>query len=185
METIQHMKRFRMPLLAEQRWLPEFLRQGIHDFRSAYHYQDRHEVPSIGENGTVRESLKTSDGGTAQKLLTQEAWNGKSLQWFDTVDRNPLHHLKMPFEVLLYTPFLLRQAYLVWCFTYLVPVFPLMVWWDEWSDNLRTYSPEELEAILSHIHVPGYQFEVSAQRQKNGSVQYRVYGYKDLNQQAA
>ena len=44
-------------------------------------------------------------------------------------------------------------------FTYLVPVLPLIIFWDGLVSNLRAYSKDELLAMTGDIDAPGYSWE--------------------------
>lgn len=45
-------------------------------------------------------------------------------------------------------------------FTYIIPVFPLLILWDALVSNLRTYSPEELRSMLEDLNDESYHWEL-------------------------
>ena len=51
-----------------------------------------------------------------------------------------------------------RWAYLV--FTYLIPLMPLIVFWDGMVSMLRTYSPEQMQELTHDLQAPDYAWEI-------------------------
>lgn len=45
-------------------------------------------------------------------------------------------------------------------FTYLIPVLPLMIFWDGVVSMLRLYSPEQMRALTAELQAPDYIWEV-------------------------
>ena len=68
--------------------------------------------------------------------------------------------LLVPFNVLAMMPFArpFRWAWLV--FTYLIPLLPLIVFWDGVVSMLRIYSPEQMKALTAGFQAPDYLWEV-------------------------
>jgi hypothetical protein len=68
--------------------------------------------------------------------------------------------LLVPLIVLLIMPFVrpFRWAYLV--FTYLIPILPLIIFWDGIVSMLRIYSPEEMKAMTENLKAPDYVWDV-------------------------
>jgi len=50
-----------------------------------------------------------------------------------------------------------RRARLLW--TYLIPVVPLLYWWDGTVSHLRTYTPAELRELAAAVPADGYRWE--------------------------
>jgi hypothetical protein len=44
--------------------------------------------------------------------------------------------------------------------TYLLPVIPLVLFWDGIVSNLRTYSPAELQELTLGVQRDGYRWEI-------------------------
>ena len=44
-------------------------------------------------------------------------------------------------------------------FTYLIPLMPLIVFWDGIVSMLRIYSPEEMRILTADLHAPDYVWE--------------------------
>lgn len=66
----------------------------------------------------------------------------------------------VPVNVLAQMPFArpFRWAYLV--FTYLIPVLPLIVFWDGIVSMLRIYSPEQMKELTEDLQAPTYAWEI-------------------------
>ena len=67
--------------------------------------------------------------------------------------------LLIPVLVLLLTPLIRPVSWVQILFTYLVPVLPLLIFWDGLVSQLRTYSVQELEEFTSDHQSPDYRWE--------------------------
>lgn len=67
--------------------------------------------------------------------------------------------LVIPFLVLLLTPSVRPVSAFQLLFTYLVPVMPLLAFWDGLVSNLRTYSMAELLEFTADFQAPDYRWE--------------------------
>ena len=67
----------------------------------------------------------------------------------------------VPLAVLALMPLVrpFRWAYLV--FTYLIPLMPLIVFWDGIVSMLRIYSPEQMKDLTHNLQAPDYAWEIS------------------------
>jgi len=54
--------------------------------------------------------------------------------------------------------------------TYLVPVIPLLIWWDGIVSSLRTYTPDELRELTAGLDDHGYTWEVQTLREKGAEL---------------
>ncbi len=86
------------------------------------------------------------------------AQHDRSLALFDYSRRNFWREL---FPMLAAIPLMLLTAFLVWpfswkrlCFTWLVPVLPLLLWIDGWISRFRAYEAEELERVVRALDLP-------------------------------
>ena len=72
--------------------------------------------------------------------------------------------LLVPLNVLAVMPFArpFRWKYLL--FTYLIPVLPLMVFWDGVVSMLRIYSPEQMQELVRDFQAPDYVWEIGRSR---------------------
>ena len=66
----------------------------------------------------------------------------------------------VPFYVLALMPFArpFRWEYLV--FTYLIPVLPLIIFWDGVVSMLRIYSPDQMREFTRDLQRPSYLWEI-------------------------
>lgn len=66
----------------------------------------------------------------------------------------------VPGNVLAMMPFArpFRWAYLV--FTYLIPLIPLIIFWDGIVSNLRIYSPEQMKRMIEDLQAADYAWEI-------------------------
>lgn len=69
--------------------------------------------------------------------------------------------LLIPVNVLALMPFArpFRWTYLL--FTYLIPLLPVIVFWDGLISMLRIYSSEEMKKLTADMHAPDYAWEIS------------------------
>lgn len=67
--------------------------------------------------------------------------------------------LAAPLIAWLATPFIRPFRWSRLIFTYLIPVIPLIIVFDGLVSCLRTYSPEELQALIERIDDPEYTWE--------------------------
>ncbi len=65
----------------------------------------------------------------------------------------------IPILVLLLTPFVRPIAMFQVIFTYLIPVIPLLAFWDGLVSQLRTYSMAELKDLTADFTAPDYEWE--------------------------
>lgn len=56
-----------------------------------------------------------------------------------------------PLTVLLTTPFIKPFSVVRLLFTYLIPIVPIITWWDGMVSSLRTYSTKEMEQLISKV----------------------------------
>ena len=67
--------------------------------------------------------------------------------------------LLIPLFVLLLTPLVRPLSWVQILFTYFVPILPLLIFWDGFVSQLRTYSVQELEEFTRHLQSPAYRWE--------------------------
>ncbi|MDH5604795.1 MAG: hypothetical protein OEY51_12685 [Cyclobacteriaceae bacterium] len=72
-----------------------------------------------------------------------------------------------PLMVLITTPFIRPFSWGRILFTYLIPLVPLFVWWDGLVSSLRTYSLNELNALIQEVDSQG-KFDWESGRLKSG-----------------
>jgi hypothetical protein len=99
----------------------------------------------------------------AAKAILKDAFDRRrAICIFESGSGTPLGVATMalvPANVLVLMPFArpFRWAWLV--FTYLIPLIPLIMFWDGIVSMLRIYSPEQMEKMTEDLQVPGYAWE--------------------------
>jgi len=78
----------------------------------------------------------------------------------------------IPLFVLLLTPSIRPWSGWRLLFTYLIPILPLIIWWDGLVSCLRTYRPAELLALTRGLD--GYRWEAGLLRHKGVAMTYLV-----------
>jgi hypothetical protein len=72
--------------------------------------------------------------------------------------------LLIPLLALLLTPVIRPISWPQIVFTYLLPILPLLMFWDGLVSHLRTYSVEELTNLTSDLRSPDYTWEIDLMR---------------------
>jgi hypothetical protein len=67
--------------------------------------------------------------------------------------------LLVPLMVLLLTPKVRHVSWVQIVFTYVVPILPLLIFWDGLVSQLRTYSVKELKELTQGLHSSEYRWE--------------------------
>ncbi len=99
----------------------------------------------------------------AVKILQDAVNNGAPIAIFECTQRHPLDFIRVllsPILMLLMTPFAKRLNWKKFFLTYILPITLVTNMWDYFVSNLRTYSPKELESLISRVNAPGYKWEV-------------------------
>lgn len=66
----------------------------------------------------------------------------------------------IPLMVYLMMPLVRPTRLAYWVLTYLIPVFPALIFWDGLVSHLRAYAPDELRALTADLDKPGYAWTV-------------------------
>jgi len=103
---------------------------------------------------------------TARAIFADAVRSRRGIAVFELTRRSPLALVGMlflPILLLLCTPFIrpFRWGRLVW--TYLVPIVPLVVWFDATVSCLRTYTIDELRDLVAGVG-EGYDWEIGTVR---------------------
>jgi len=99
----------------------------------------------------------------AVAVLNDSARRGEPVGIFEISERTLRTLVSMvlltPLMVAVTTPFMrpFRWSRLVW--TYLVPLVPLVCWWDGIVSQLRVYTPMELEQLANAVAADGYVWQ--------------------------
>lgn len=115
----------------------------------------------------------------ARALLEDAQRQGASIAAFEVVQRTPLFLLAsvlIPLQVLLYTPLIRPRSLSRLALTYVLPVLPLVTWWDGLCSSLRAYRRAELEQLTASLAREGYAWEVGELRRRGRPTVLYVLG---------
>ncbi len=116
---------------------------------------DATDVPARLEGPrTIINGLHQFEPEQARAILADAVDGGERIGVFEIMDRRPITLLPLvliPLFVLLLTPLVrpLRPGRFLW--TYLLPVTPLLIFWDGLVSALRVYSPDELRELVAEL----------------------------------
>jgi SAM-dependent methyltransferase len=103
----------------------------------------------------------------ARAVLADAQARGVPIGVFEVVERSPkgvLSALFIPLLVLLFTPLVRPLTLPRLLLTYVMPVFPLVIFWDGLVSSLRAHRPEELRRMTESLAREGYTWEVGEAR---------------------
>jgi hypothetical protein len=115
----------------------------------------------------------------AEAILQDAVAKQQPIAIFELLQRNWLNLLQtlfVPVSVLFLTPLLRPLTWSRLLMTYVIPVAPLMLFWDGTISVLRCYRPDELLAMASGLEGPPYHWESGCYWQRGAPVTYLV-GY--------
>jgi hypothetical protein len=126
---------------------------------------DATRVPeSLGGLRTVFTAFHHFAPDAARAVLRDAVARGEPIAIFEATKRNTtciLVTLLSPIATLVMMPRVRPFRWTNLLFTYLIPIVPLMVAWDGVVSCLRTYEPEELNALVASIDGhEGYEWAV-------------------------
>jgi len=91
----------------------------------------------------------------AQQILQNAVDNNAPIAIFEAQERGIAHLIQFffsPINVLLTAPFIRPFKIGRILFTYLIPLVPLFVWWDGLVSVVRTYSVDEMNAMVAKLN---------------------------------
>jgi hypothetical protein len=103
----------------------------------------------------------------AARILRDAARHGKGIAVLEHTYRSPggiLSMIPTPLLVWLLTPFIRPMTFGRFFWTYLVPVIPLTILWDGLVSAWRSYTVEELNALVRPLHRDDYRWEINVFR---------------------
>lgn len=116
----------------------------------------------------------------AVKILQDAVNKRQAIAVFEAQERSISHFIQFffsPINVLLMTPFIPPFKIGRIFFTYLIPLVPILVWWDGLVSVLRTYSQAELRDLIDQVEGnEGYVWEVGKKKSGMVTVPY-LLGY--------
>ena len=103
----------------------------------------------------------------ARQILEGAVRQRRGIAAFEITRRSAIDIVGMLFfalGVLVFTPFIrpFRWSRLLW--TYVIPLVPLLAWWDATVSCLRTYTPDELRAMVAPLGGNDYTWDVGIVR---------------------
>jgi len=110
---------------------------------------------------TLFTSFHHFPSSSAKKILADAVDAGNGIAIFEVTQCDLRHFLLVmltPIYVLILGPFMRPISLSRMFWTYLIPVIPFFSWWDGIVSNLRSYSEEELKAIVSDF--PTYNWSI-------------------------
>lgn len=99
----------------------------------------------------------------ARAILADAVANRRGIAAFEPLGRSVPAMLTIvvaPLAVLVLTPFIRPFRWSRVLLTYLIPIVPLVVFFDGIVSCLRTYTPDELRELADDLDAPGYQWEI-------------------------
>lgn len=147
---------------------PAFERErAVGDGRIDFHATpiDATHVPASAGGGmrTLFSALHHFPPEVAREILADAQRAAEPIAIFEGTHRSllaVLFFLFTPLAVLVMTPFLRPFSWYRLLFTYVVPIVPLVAWWDAIVSCLRTYSTQELRALAAQVEQDGWTWEV-------------------------
>ncbi len=124
-------------------------------------------APELQGMRTLFNALHHFRPEAARGVLADAQARGVPIGVFEVVERTPrgvLGTLLVPLLVLLFTPFIRPLTLPRLLLTYVLPVFPLAIFWDGLVSALRAHRPEELRRMTESLAREGYTWEVGEVR---------------------
>lgn len=118
----------------------------------------------------------------AKAVLQNAVDSGEPIGIFELQDRTPASLFFMfvaaPINAILTAPFIRPFKFSRIIFTFILPILPLMIWFDGVVSNLRTYSEKELDMLTKNLeNGESYNWEISKIKNGPGFILY-LLGYK-------
>jgi hypothetical protein len=89
---------------------------------------------------------------------------------------------RTPWWVLTITPLVRPFRWLRFLLTYVIPIGPLVIWWDSFVSTLRCYTPDELLEIAHSLEGPPYGWEAGTYHHEGVPVTF-LAGYPQSTHQ--
>ncbi len=119
--------------------------------------------PDLRGVRTLFDALHHFRPDAVREILSDAVRTRTPIAAFDGLDRSALALLSIavsPLFVFLGTPFLRPYRPSRLLFTYVIPLIPLLALWDGFVSCLRTYSPDELRALVNDVPAEDWTWEV-------------------------
>ena len=113
---------------------------------------------------TMFSSFHHFEPPVARAILADAVRQGRGIGVFEYTERRLVRWLMplilIPALIWSLTPFIRPFAWRRLLWTYLLPVVPLVALWDGFVSVLRSYTPEELTALVDSIEDGGFRWQV-------------------------
>ncbi|WP_338865079.1 hypothetical protein [Myxococcus stipitatus] len=122
-----------------------------------------HVPPDLRGMRTLFNALHHFRPEEVRRMLSDARTQHVPIAAFETVRRTPAGVLSMvlvPWLVLLFTPWVRPVTPLRLLLTYVIPVAPLLIFWDGLVSSLRVHHSSELLAMTETLTAPDYTWEV-------------------------
>lgn len=99
----------------------------------------------------------------AQGILRDAFEQRRAICVFEATSRTPgaiASVVLIPLLVLFLTPLVRPVSWVQLLFTYLVPILPLLMFWDGLVSQIRTYSVDELKGLTRDLESADYQWDI-------------------------
>lgn len=99
----------------------------------------------------------------AARVLRDACAQRQAIAIFEATARTPaaiVLSLLIPLLVLVMTPRVRPLSAAQVVFTYVIPLLPLLIFWDGFVSQLRTYSVDDLRALTRDLHHPEYRWTI-------------------------
>ena len=117
----------------------------------------------------------------AQQIFQNAVNNERAIAIFEAQERNlksAFFMLLSPLNVLFMTPFIKPFKLGRIVFTYLIPILPIFICWDGLVSVLRTYSIEEMNALISNLdNSDSFEWKLGKVKSGPSKITY-LLGYK-------
>ena len=120
-------------------------------------------VPELRGMRTLFNAFHHVRPAAARAVLADAQAKGVPIGVFEVIERTPrgvISSLFVPLLVLLFTPLIRPLTLPRLLLTYVLPWFPLAIFWDGLVSALRAHSPEELRRMTESLASEGYTWEV-------------------------
>jgi hypothetical protein len=118
--------------------------------------------PSLKGTRTMFASFHHFRPDDAARILKDAFDKRCAIGVFEVTARTPvgiLGAILIPFGVLLMTPKIRPLTGMQIVLTYLIPILPLLIFWDGLVSQLRTYTPEEMRKMTQSLMASDYEWE--------------------------
>ena len=122
-----------------------------------------HVPPELEGVRTIFSAFHHFRPDLARRILCDAALNGAPIGVFEFTERSLRATLPIPLLLLLAVVLSFVQRPFRWArvfWSVVLPLYPLVIAWDGFVSNMRTYSPGELRALVADIEAPGYGWKI-------------------------